>query len=461
MTPVKQFFLIAFALILSLFESPARNKQWKGKPVNFSFGKLIVSLNQRFIIHENGKPFFYLADTAWELFQRLDETEIDVYFENRRAKGFTVIQAVILCELDSLGAPNRNGDRALIDNNPDLPNENYFNWIDKVLRKAQNKGVFMALVPTWGDKVDKQWGAGPVIFTEENAFRYGRFLGKRYKDFPNIIWMNGGDRSGGGSNFAIWDALAKGIKSEDRNHLMTFHPKGEESSSSWFQNSEWCDFNVCQTSHSQTGFEIYRRLLVRDYNLNPAKPCMDAEPRYEDIPIDFKPEKGWFDDADVRNSLYWSLFSGGFGYTYGCNNIWQFYTKDKKPICSARKTWQESLDLPGAFDLIYARKLLESVDFLSRIPDQSIIISSQDIDRETAVASRGKDYAFVYLPTGNDTEVSLEKIPNSRLLRLDWFNPRTGKTKKIKNIKAAGTFRVKPPSGGRGNDWLLIMKKIY
>src|SRR5690554_3022076 len=174
------------------------NEVYKGEPIDFSRGRLVVHENKRFLCHADGTPFFYLGDTAWELFHRLDETEIDTYLENRREKGFNVIQAVILAELDGLNTPNKNGDRPLLGNDPRKPNEAYFAWVDKVIRKAVGKGMYIGLLPTWGDKVDVQWGTGPVVFDTDNAYVYGQYLGERYKDFPNIIWIIGGDRSGGG-----------------------------------------------------------------------------------------------------------------------------------------------------------------------------------------------------------------------------------------------------------------------
>ncbi len=83
---------------------------------NFCHGDLRVSPNQRFLLYADGTPFFYLGDTAWELFHRLSIEESAVYLENRRAKGFNVIQAVVLSELDGLNVPNADGERPLIDN---------------------------------------------------------------------------------------------------------------------------------------------------------------------------------------------------------------------------------------------------------------------------------------------------------------------------------------------------------
>ena len=233
--------LVISFIFLTIFTS-AQEKLWTGPSVDLSHGKLKVSENKRFLVHEDGTPFFYLGDTGWELFHRLDKNDTEKYLENRRAKGFTVIQAVVLAELDGLNTPNAEGNKPLIDNDPLKPNEAYFAHVDWVIRKAAEKGIFIGMLPTWGDKVDKKWGQGPVIFNKDNAFRYGQWIGSRYRDFPNIIWINGGDRDGGGDNKPVWEAIGNGIKSVDKNHLMTFHPWGERSSSEWFQNEQLARF---------------------------------------------------------------------------------------------------------------------------------------------------------------------------------------------------------------------------
>lgn len=239
------FFSCCFSLCLR------EEVTWRGKSVDFSHGNLRVSPNGRFLMHADGTPFFYLGDTVRELFHRLVENEVEYYLEDRRTKGFTVIQAVILAELDGLNTPNRNGNKPLIDNDPEKPNKAYFRCVDTVLKMAESKGLYIALLPTWGDKVDKQWGVGPMIFNEENIAVYGKYLAGRYRNFPNIIWINGGDRKGGDANFAVWDALGKAIKSIDKNHLMTYHPSGETSSSQWFHDCSWLDYNIQAYRHSR------------------------------------------------------------------------------------------------------------------------------------------------------------------------------------------------------------------
>lgn len=452
---MKSFLVIAF--FLGFLSLQAQELKWQGPSVDLKNGKLKVSANKRFLEFENGKPFFYLGDTAWELFHRLSKSEAEMYLENRREKGFTVIQAVALAELDGLNMPNMEGDKPLINNDPTQPNEKYFEYVDWVIKKAGEKGIFIGLLPTWGDKVDKQWGVGPVIFNPENAFQYGKWIGDRYKDFPNIIWINGGDRQGGGNNFEVWNALANGIKSVDKNHLMTFHPWGGTSSSKWFQDQGWLDFNMIQTGHGERSYAAYKKILLPDYQLKPVKPTFDGEPRYEDHPCDWKPEiLGWFDEADIRQSAYWNLFSGGFGHTYGCHAIWQMLAPDRAPIGNARNSWLIDLDLPGAVDMLNLRRLMESRPMTERIPFQELITNKYMPETDYIVVTKGKNYAFVYIPTGWGASINLEKLGWKESV-VWWYNPRTGEAKKLKELANKGVQEFKPENGGRGNDWILVI----
>ena len=156
--------------------------------------RIRVSDNGRFLVTEDGAPFFWLGDTAWELFHRLTSQEAALYLANRQAKQFNVIQAVILAEEDGLNTPNMAGERPLLNNDPTTPNDAYFAFVDEVIRMAADHDLYVGLLPTWGDKVAHMWGVGPIIFNEENARQYGRFLGDRYRDFTNILWVIGGDR---------------------------------------------------------------------------------------------------------------------------------------------------------------------------------------------------------------------------------------------------------------------------
>jgi hypothetical protein len=421
-------------------------------------GSVRVSQNNRFLQYEDGTPFFYLGETAWELFHRCSREEASLFLKNRAEKGFTVIQAVILAELDGVHTPNVYEDFPLIYDDPLKPNEAYFQHVDYIIDMAATYGLVIALLPTWGDKVA---GDNPM-FNIDNAEKFGNFLGTRYKKRKNIIWMLGGDRDWTGYE-NVWRAMAKGITigvagSEDYSKtLITLHSCGGTSSSQWFHNDVWLDFNLQQNGHCYTTSTWDK--IYADYNRTPIKPVIDGEPLYEEHPICFNAtENGFSTDYHVRRYLYHDLFSGALGHTYGCHAIWQMYTKERTPINFPRRSWLESLNLPGAFEMQYARWLIESRPFFSRIPDQSLILSDAGTLNYRVSATRDTEgsYAFIYSEQGKGFTVDLTKLKAKNIVAW-WYNPRNGVASKPDLFDNPGKKDFVPPSNGVGNDWVLVL----
>jgi hypothetical protein len=414
-----------------------------------------VSDKGHYLLDQNGKPFFWLGDTAWELFHRLNREEATDYLKDRADKKFTVIQAVVLAEQGGLDVPNPYGHLPLKDKNPAKPVEDYFQHVDFIIRKADELGLVIGLLPTWGDK----WhdGGKRSIFTPENAALYGEFLGKRYRDKP-IVWILGGDRSiDNEQHKTILRALAAGLKKGDGGrHLMTLHPPGGRTSADWLHNDNWLSFNMLQTGHGYN-HDNYNR-VSRDYNRKPAKPCIDGEPSYEDHPAEFNTKNGYTTDYDVRKGAYWALFAGACGHTYGCHDIWQFFAKGRNPITAARTPWRKALQLPGATQMQYARALIESRPLLKRIPDQSLIASDAGKGTDHVQATRGEDgsYAFIYSASGKPITVDLGKL-SGKELRAYWYDPRRGTATEIGTFARNGKRAFTPPSRGIGNDWVLVL----
>lgn len=293
------------------------------------------------------------------------------------------------------------------------------------------------------------------MFNRTNAEKYGRYLGKRYNNRPNIIWILGGDRVPKGTQ-DIWRAMAKGILSQDPHHLITHHPQGGRSSSEWFHKDKWLDFNMLQSGHARFNNPNYEK-IKKDYQKAPVKPCMDAEPCYENHPVDWDPKNGWFDVYDVRKACYWGLFAGGHGHTYGCHDIWQMITPGRNPISSARNYWYEVLDLPGAWDMMHAKHLMLSRPYFSRIPDQSLIADGQGEGTHHVQATRGNDYAFIYIASGQHIKVNMGKISGKKV-KARWYDPRTGEAKTIGVKKNRGRMEFDPPGKpGKHNDWILVL----
>jgi hypothetical protein len=433
--------------------------------------RLKISENRRFLVTEDGRPFLYLADTAWELFHRLNREEADRYLQDRARKGFTVVQAVALAEVDGLNVPNAYGHVPLRDNDPAKPDvregpaDDYWDHVDYVVQRANALGLYIGFLPTWGDKWNKKWGVGPEIFTPENAASYGEWIGVRYRG-RGVIWILGGDRPVETDRHReIVRAMARGLRRGDGGtHLMTFHPPGGEGSSTWFHDDEWLDFNMRQNGHVTEFTGRYDKTRV-DYDRTPVKPVIDGEPVYEDHPVSFKAnELGHSIAADVRRPLYWDLFSGAAGHTYGHHSVWQMWTPARQPINNPLMPWSEAIDQPGAGQMQHGRRLVESRPFLTRVPDDSVVVTGRvptsvpGAGRYRYVATRDSEgrYAMVYAPVGRPFAVRMTVIVGPRV-RAWWFNPRDGSATSIGEFPNTGERTFTPPDPGEHLDWVLVL----
>ncbi|HCO95592.1 MAG TPA: hypothetical protein DIU00_16865 [Phycisphaerales bacterium] len=416
--------------------------------------ELRISDNGRFLVTEEDTPFFWLGDTAWSLFMQTTREEAGYYLKDRAGKGFTVIQAVILW--GSVNAKNRYGNPPFIGGDPDKPNEAYFRYIDSVVNQAAVLGLYTGLLPVWAGSHIRPKQALFNLTNTDKTRRYGRFLGKRYRDQP-VIWILGGDWPGAGLE-PIFRALARGLAEGDGGkHLMTYHPRGGGASSTWFHDDAWLDFNMVQSGHS---FENRNyEMIARDYKRHPVKPVVDGEPGYEDHPSRFDPKYGWLSARDVRRFAYCAVFAGAAGHTYGCHDIWQFWQPDRKPITYARTPWKKALQLPGAEQMQHLRRLVESRPMLIRVPDQSLIEGNAMRTTDRVQATRGTDgsYAFVYIASGKPVTIHTDKLSGG-MIKAYWFDPRKGTSQVIETFARAKRRQFTPPSSGKGNDWVLVLE---
>ena len=434
---------------------------------------LKVSENGRYLVTADGEPFFWLGDTGWLLFNKLKREEADTYLEDRAKKGFNVVQVMVLHDVPN--SVNAYGDSALINKNVATPDTtqgksftdstqyDFWDHVDYVIDKAAENGIYMALVPVWGSNVK----AGHV--NQQQAKAYSEFLANRYKDRTNIIWLNGGDIPGSDS-LAVWKVIGTTIKQLDTTHLMTFHPRGRTASSEWFHNEPWLDFNMVQSGHRRydqdTSAKEKRhfgpdnwKYMDYDYSLSPVKPTIDGEPSYEGIPhgLHDTTEIRWT-DSDVRRYGYWSVFSGAFGYTYGQNSVMQMHlASDSTSAYGSKELWSAAINAPGASQMIHLKNLMLSRPFLERVPDQSLVAGQNGEKYERVLATRGKNYAFLYTYTGKDFSVNMGKIEGEKV-KASWFSPRDGKITEVGEFDNKGTKEFNPPGDAKdGNDWVLIL----
>jgi hypothetical protein len=436
-----------------------------------SLPRLRVSDNQRYLQQEDGTPFFWLGDTAWELFHRLDREQAIEYLDLRAKQGYTVIQAVALAELRGLDDPNPYGHTPLIDNDPTRPkvldgeSNDYWDHVDFIVREANRRGIYIGFLPTWGDKWNKKWGDGPEIFNPEVAYMYGVWLGQRYRD-AGIVWIVGGDRPIEDERHRkIIEAMAKGLQEGDnQRHLITFHPSGGSGSSQYFHDAPWLAFNMRQNGHvaEYTGrYDATRQ----DYDRSPIKPVLDGEPIYEGHPISFQADKlGHSIASDVRRPAYWNLFDGAMGHTYGHHSVWQMWSASRSPINNPLMPWDAAIHEPGASQMQFARRLIESRPMLTRIPDPSILVpdliatSVPGTGRYHFAATRDTEgtYAMVYAPIGRSFEVRMDCIQRGPV-NAWWYDPRTGEAKSFGTFSNTGTLRFLSPDPGEDRDWILVL----
>lgn len=442
---------------------------------DFTSGRLKVSANHRYFTTAAGKPFFWLGDTGWLLFSKLNREDAEKYLEDRRKKGFNVIQVMVL---HSVKVVNAYGDTALLNHNVATPRVipgnsfadkktyDYWDHVDYIVDLAAKKGIYIAMVPVWGSNVKE----GAV--NQHQAKIYAEFLAKRYKSKPNVIWMNGGDIPGSDS-IKVWNTIGATLHQYDPAHIITFHPRGRTQSSRWFHNQSWLSFNIFQSGHRDYTQDTSKndlnygednwKYVNADYRRLPAKPSFDAEPSYEGIPHGLHDtlQPRWT-ASDVRRYGYWSVFAGACGYTYGNNSVMQMHKPGEKGASyGAKSPWFDAINDPGAAQMIYLKKLMLSRPYFERVPDQSLIQSNKQGKKyDFLIATRGKNYAFVYTYNGRNMPVVMGKIAGQKV-KASWYDPRTGETKTIGSFTNKGTHEFDPPGEVKdGNDWVLILDSI-
>lgn len=434
---------------------------------------LKVSENGHYFQLENGEPFFWLGDTGWLLFKKTNREQAIQYLDVRKRQGFNVIQVMLLHELS---VTNWNGIPALVDKDASQPyltdgnspedslQYDYWDHVDFIVDEAAKRGIYMALVPVWGTPV-----SGDQVSVNQ-AGTYAAFLGNRFKDKQNIIWLNGGDVVGD-KHPLVWEKIGQTLDSLDSNHLISYHPRGRRMSSEWFDKSSWMDFNMCQSGHrnydQDTARDSYRfgpdnwRYIEIEFNLKPAKPTLDGEPSYEEIPHGLHDTTAaYWEAGDLRRYGYWSVFAGGAGFTYGHNSVMQFFTPgDPGTSYGPKSKWQDALEYPGANQMQYLKELMLSQSYFDRSPAQELV-AKQGEKYDYIAATKGKDYAMFYTYTGREISVNMGFV-SAENLSVSWYNPRTGETTEMGQVPNQGIESFDPPGEvADGNDWVLILKVV-
>ena len=424
---------------------------------------LRIHKDRRHLETADGERFYLLGDTAWELFHALNREEASYYLRTRQAQGYNMIQAVVLAELDGLATPNAYGRRPLLQNaegcfDPTLPDTtgeySYFDHVEYIVSLAESLGMYIGMLPTWGDKFHKIWGKGPEIFTEENAFAYGKWLAETFSHHNNLLWILGGDRPlETEEHHRIVDAMAHGLKAGDGGKFpMTFHPSGASSSSAYVHGKDWIDFHMLQSGHGYPSAWCFD-MMAADYGREDFIPVMDGEPCYEDHPVNFQTEKGYFDAYDVRRAALWNLFGGACGNTYGNHAVWQMR---RIPDTYCPNVWQTALHRPGAQWIRLYRDFIGENDLTGCRPVYDIVENNtHDCNYTAGMVSADK--AYLYIPCGISVKLNLSVLPFVPAKAILW-EPTTGMyISTAVQISEDGTLTFPGRAAGRGMDAVVIL----
>jgi hypothetical protein len=415
-----------------------------------------VSSNGRCFVDQDGKPWFYFGDTAWLMFQRLDDAETEEYLQDRAGKGFTVVQAYVIRGLGLQhpdGPTNLLGQVPFIDRDPARPNEGFFRKVDRVVQRANGLGLVMAMVVAKSWHVDEH---PERVFDASNGYAFGQFLGARYRDNA-VLWYVGGDAAPRGEAEQIWVAMARGLKDgSEGQHLVSYHGHGHTSSSYWFHEADWLDFNSIQSGHRWA--QDTHGFVTKDYELLPIKPTVDMEPPYENHPTG--PDTPRIDSHQVRKGAYWAMLAGAAGHCYGALDLFRLYKEDEGPFPrDGFLPWREAIAYEGSRQVGLTRRLFELRPWYQLIPDQSVIASGQGEGESHIQAARAEDGSFLiaYLPQGNPVGIHMNRI-SGQDVQARWYDPRVGTWRGIGRFPNTGTHEFAAPSRGDKSDWVLVLE---
>ncbi|WP_346857812.1 DUF4038 domain-containing protein [uncultured Draconibacterium sp.] len=483
--------LSVLIILCVLFINP--NKSMAQTPWQ-EHGKLEISANQHYIQHKDGSPFLWIGDTGWGMFQQLTREEVDLYLDSRQELGFTVIQAVAHWSPHGGGmdrspdnAANAYGHRPftgeekspntsepLLVEGGDLNSPNdYWDHADYVVEAVKKRNMYLALLPCWAS----QLVTGTGEYTAEEAKLYGTFLGKRYGNEPNIIWVLGGDTKAQFDAYdknqkyskydyrPIYRAMAEGIvqgvtgETPAWNEVhpawdevfFTYHPNGDSpyGSSQWFHEDAWQDANGVEVWKEVN--DVYRTML-NDYQLkNPVKPSLFLEGSYEYG--SYRHDCGWVTPVRVRRQFYQTFFAGGAGHTYGAAPIWSMRGNEGDYNCGY--TWQQALDFPGAAQVsLTGKQFLSDHNWYEWIPNGNVISDlGENESLKTAVTTESNNMALVYFSNNSSCRVKniLNKTANAY-----WFYPQTGEKQKISTFSVNESRDMVPPS--KWEDAVLVLQ---
>lgn len=389
----------------------------------------------------------------------MSETDAVDYLDDRTKRGFnSIIVSLIERRFADKAPATSDGIQPFLEAGDfTQPNPEYFDHAARVIAAAQERGICVWLCPAY-----LGWGGGEEGWFREvkaagpEALRsYGKFVGRRFKDFPNIIWMPGGDYIMPPEDRWAGQELALGIRDGGARQLMTAHG-GQTTAVETFGDQGWLAIdNVYRYEPDLWTFyrQTYRNRVVRPFVL--------IETAYEG-------EHHATPDR-IRRQAWWAMLCGACGQFFGNNPIWYFDATghgyvDRK----SAPTWRKALDLPGSRDMARLGAFFHQHPWHQLVPDldDQLVTAGggTDVSKVTAARTPDGQLAVLYVPSQaqDARELTLDLSGFAGPVRGRWFNP----AREAKDIPLAAvlenakeqTVRTPGDNGTGAGDWVLVLE---
>ncbi|HWA89606.1 MAG TPA: DUF4038 domain-containing protein [Rhizomicrobium sp.] len=438
---------VLLAVSLLAFAGPA----FAGVPLT-AF-PLKASANNRYLVDQNERPFLVQGDAPQAMVGNLSVADAKHFIANRAKWGVNALWVNLLC--DSYTACNSDGttfdgiEPFTTPGDLSTPNPVYFTRAKRMLDAAAAKGMVVLLDPIetggWLSILDDN-GA-------DKARKYGEYLGNRFKDTPNIVWMSGNDFQSwrDPAQNALVRAVMRGIAAKDKNHIQTIELDYLVSAS--------LDDGALRPLIGLDAVYTYKPTYAKElseYKRASFRPTFMVEANYE-----FEHNGGTDGGTtqNLRRQEWWTAFSGTTGQLYGSAYSWRL-----------DGDWKNNLDTVGIRQFSYVKQLLAGQKWWDLVPDRAHEVlthgygkfSTDDPipDDTYATAARTSDGTLVaaYLPTRRTVTIDMTKL--SGQANAAWLDPSNYTFGEIGSFANTGTQTFTPPGNNHDGDgdWVLLIQ---
>lgn len=421
-----------------------------GPPATFRPARfpIQVAKSGRFLEDADGRPFLLQGDSAWSLIADLGPDDAQTYLADRRTRGFNAILASLLEHRFSRDPPrNASGDEPFLTTDDyRTPNPAYFGHAEQVLRMARDKGLLVLLTPSYlgAGGGPEGWWQAMVANGPSRLHAYGRFLGQRFREFDNVIWVNGGDFDP--PDKAPVRAIAEGLRETMPNALQTAHAGAEQSGLDVWAGEHWLGIDTVY-SYDSVGARA-RQAFERPEKL----PFILIESAYEN-------EHGASEER-LRSQAWRAILGGAAGQIFGNNPIWHF---DGPGIYRSPTGWREALDSRGARSMTHLRALMEDVPWSTLTPDtDGRVLKGFSGPEAKGVAAAAGDGSLVMTYTTSSDPLTLDvRGMESVGMRERWFDPSSGRFGRAIGAgpPSSREYAIPGRNAAGFGDWVLVIQR--